>query len=77
MRPSYCYLLTRALPEGGCRYYVGIRPCPVGKTPETDTTYMGSGRRIKSAVKASGVTPNAASRGRVKPGQLRLARDGC
>lgn len=51
-RIHYCYLLTRALPEGGCRYYVGIRTAPRGKTPETDTRYMGSGRRITRAVKA-------------------------
>jgi len=51
-RIHYCYLLTRALPDGGSMYYVGIRTCPVGKTPTTDTKYMGSGRRIKSAVKA-------------------------
>jgi len=51
-RIHYCYLLTRALPEGGSMYYVGIRTCPVGKTPETDTSYMGSGRRITRAVKA-------------------------
>lgn len=51
-RIHYCYLLTRALPEGGCRYYVGIRTAPRNKTPETDTSYMGSGNRIRRAVKA-------------------------
>jgi hypothetical protein len=51
-RIHYVYLLTRALPEGGCRYYVGIRTAPKGKTPETDTKYMGSGHRIRRAVKA-------------------------
>lgn len=51
-RRHYVYLLTRALPEGGCRYYVGIRTAPKNRTPETDTSYMGSGRRIKLAVKA-------------------------
>lgn len=51
-RRHYCYLLTRALPEGGCRYYVGIRTCPLGKTPETDTKYMGGGPWIRRAVKA-------------------------
>jgi hypothetical protein len=49
-RLSYCYLLTRALPEGGCRYYVGIRTCPVGETPRTDTKYMGGGPAIRAAV---------------------------
>ncbi|MCC6407038.1 MAG: hypothetical protein IT453_07725 [Planctomycetes bacterium] len=49
-RIHYCYLLTRALPDGGCRYYVGIRTCPEGTTPETDTSYMGSGDAIKAAV---------------------------
>jgi len=53
-RRHYVYLLTRALPEGGCRYYIGIRTCPVGKTPETDTSYMGSGNAIKAAVKKHG-----------------------
>lgn len=51
-RIHYCYLLTRALPEGGSMYYVGIRTAPRGKTAETDTSYMGSGRRICHAVKA-------------------------
>lgn len=51
-RVHYCYLLTRSLPEGGCRYYVGIRTCPRGKTPEADTKYMGGGPWIKRAVKA-------------------------
>lgn len=51
-RRHYCYLLTRPLPEGGCRYYVGIRTAPEGKTPETDTSYMGGGPWIRRAVKA-------------------------
>lgn len=50
-RIHYVYLLTRALPEGGSMYYVGIRTCPVGKSPATDTSYMGSGRRITRAVR--------------------------
>ncbi|MBI1382642.1 MAG: hypothetical protein GC161_16320 [Planctomycetaceae bacterium] len=51
-RCHYCYLLTRALSDGGCRYYVGIRTCPKGKTPATDTSYMGGGPWIRRAVKA-------------------------
>jgi len=50
-RQHYTYLLTRALPEGGCRYYVGIRTCPKGETPATDTRYLGSGKAIRAAVK--------------------------
>lgn len=53
-RRHYCYLLTRALPEGGCRYYVGIRTCPVGRAPEADGTYLGSGRAIRAAVAKHG-----------------------
>lgn len=49
-RIHYCYLLTRSLPEGGSMYYVGIRTCPVRKTPETDTRYMGGGPAIREAV---------------------------
>ncbi|QDU67326.1 hypothetical protein [Engelhardtia mirabilis] len=51
-RIHYCYLLTRTLPEGGCRYYVGIRTAPKYRTPESDSAYMGSGRAIRRAVKA-------------------------
>lgn len=50
-RIHYCYLLTRALPEGGCRYYIGIRTAPPGLTPAEDVTYMGSGDAIEPAVK--------------------------
>ncbi|MBI1382570.1 MAG: hypothetical protein GC161_15950 [Planctomycetaceae bacterium] len=50
----YCYLLTRALPEGGCRYYVGIRTAPKGKTPKADTSYLGSGDAIRRAVQKHG-----------------------
>lgn len=53
-RRHYCYLLTRALPEGGSRYYVGIRTCPPGRAPEADTTYLGSGRAIRAAVAKHG-----------------------
>lgn len=53
-RRHYVYLLTRALPEGGCRYYVGIRSCPAGLTPATDTAYLGSGRAIRLAVAKHG-----------------------
>lgn len=52
LQTYYIYEITNNL-DG--RTYIGQRHCPLNKTPETDTSYMGKGNHILAAEKKYGI----------------------
>jgi len=52
LQTYYIYEITY---NGDGRNYIGQRHCPLNKTPETDTSYMGKGKHILAAEKKYGI----------------------
>ena len=52
LQTYYIYEITNKL---NGKNYIGQRYCPLNKTPETDTKYMGGGTHIKNAEKKYGI----------------------
>ena len=52
LQTCYIYEITY---NGDGRNYIGQRHCPLNKTPETDTSYMGKGKHILAAEKKYGI----------------------